>query len=123
VAGTLLGSVSTRVLHRAACSVFVARRSRAGSWSPRTIVVGSDGSEQAEAALEAARELESRFGAELQVVTASDPRPAHGLLEAAATADLIAVGARGRAGVLGLGSVAERVAHGAHCSVLVVRDT
>ncbi len=39
-------------------------------------------------------------------------------------ADLIAVGTRGLTGIkhVLMGSVAERVAHTAHCSVLVVRD-
>jgi len=119
-AGILLGSVATRVLHRAPCSVLVARRPAAGLWSPRRIVVGVDDSAQAEAALRVARDLESRFGAELQSVTVADARPAHALVEAASNADLLMVGAaRARRG---LGSVAERVAHDAHCSVLTVRN-
>jgi nucleotide-binding universal stress UspA family protein len=119
-AGMLLGSVATRVLHRAPCSVLVARRRPAGDWSPRTILVGVDESAQAEAALRVARELESRFGAELNVVTVPEGRAAHALVEAAADADLLTVGAaRTHAR---LGSVAERVAHDAHCSVLVVRN-
>jgi nucleotide-binding universal stress UspA family protein len=121
-AGILLGSVATRVLHRASCSVLVARRPAAGSWSPRTIVVGVDGSPQAEAALRSGRELELRFGSELRVATVADGRPAHALVEAAGDADLLAVAARARGGRRGLGSVAERVAHDARCSVLVVRD-
>jgi nucleotide-binding universal stress UspA family protein len=51
-----------------------------------------------------------------------DARPAHALVEAAGDADLLAVGARARGDLGGLGSVAERVAHDAHCSVLVIRD-
>jgi nucleotide-binding universal stress UspA family protein len=104
-AGILLGSVATRVLHRASSSVLVARRSAAGSWFPRTIVVGVDGSTQAEAALREARGLESRFGAELEVVTAADARPAHALVEAASSAVLLGVGAHAGSGGFGLGSV------------------
>ena len=122
-AGILLGSVATRMLHRAPCSVLVARRPAAGEWSPRAIVVGVDGSPAAEAALRACRELESRFGAELRVLTIPERRPAHALTEAAAEADLLAVGSRSTHRGLGLGSVSEHVAHHARCSVLVVRES
>jgi nucleotide-binding universal stress UspA family protein len=121
-AGVLLGSVATRVLHQAPCSVFVARGRGTGSWSPRTIVVGVDGSPAADAALRAGRELEERFGSDLTPLTVAGRRPAHELVEAAAEADLIAVGSRAERRALGLGSVAERVAHHAGCSVLVVRE-
>lgn len=121
-AGVLLGSVATLVLHRAPCSVLVARRPPAGEWSPRTIVVGVDGSAEAEAALRACRELEARFGAELRVLTIAERRPAHALVEAATEADLLAVGSRSARRGLGLGSVSEHVAHNARCSVLVVRE-
>lgn len=121
VAGIALGSVATRVLHRAPCSVLVARRAAAGDWAPRTIVAGVDGSAEAEAALAAARGLESRFGAALRVLTVEHGRAAHGLVEAARDADLLVVGSRGMHGARALGSVSERVAHEAPCSVLVVR--
>lgn len=120
-AGMLLGSVATRMLHRAPCSVLVARQSAAGTWSPRTIVAGVDGSPAAEAALRACHELESRFGAELRVLTIADRRPAHALVEAAAEADLLALGSSAHRR-LGLGSVSDHVAHHARCSVLVVRE-
>ena len=119
--GILLGSVTTRVVHRAPCSVLVARGRAGASWSPRTIVVGMDGSPAAEAALAACRELESRFDSEVRVVTSEGHRPAHELVEASAGADLIAVGARAKPPWDGLGSVSERVAHHAGCSVLIVR--
>ncbi len=120
--GILLGSVATRLLHRAPCSVLVARRAT-GEWSPRTIVVGVDGSAAADAALRACRVLETRFGAELRVVTIAEGKPAPALIEAAAEADLLAVGGSGAHRGLHLGSVSERVAHEARCSVLVVRDS
>lgn len=121
MAGIALGSVATRILHRAPCSVLVARRGAADGWSPRTIVAGVDGSAEAEAALTAARGLESRFEASLRIVTVEHGRAAHGLVEAAADADLVVLGSRGMHGARALGSVSERVAHEAPCSVLVVR--
>jgi nucleotide-binding universal stress UspA family protein len=45
------------------------------------------------------------------------------LVAAAEDADLIVVGSRGLHGIASLGSVSERVAHHARCSVLVVRGT
>jgi len=119
--GIALGSVATRVLHRAPCSVLVARRPPHGDWAPRTIVVGADGSPEADAALRSARELAARLGATVEALTIETGRVAHGLVEAAADAELLVVGSRGSHGARSLGSVSERVAHEAHCSVLVVR--
>ena len=121
--GALLGSVATKVLHRAPCSVLVTRGHAEGSWSPGKIVVGVDESPAAEAALRACRALESRFGSEVTPLTVAGRRPGHGLVEAAAEADLLAVGNRADRRPFGLGSVAENVAHHARCSVLVVRET
>jgi len=121
-AGVLLGSVATRVVHRAPCSVLIARGRPGSTWSPRTIVVGVDASPAADAALRACRELEARFGSEVRALTIDGHRPAHELVEAGVDADLIAVGSRTTRGAHGLGSVSERVAHHAGCSVLVVRE-
>jgi nucleotide-binding universal stress UspA family protein len=121
MAGIALGSVATRMLHRAACSVLVARRPPAGDWGPRAILVGVDGSPAADAALDAGRTLASRLGATVEALTIAGGRVAHGLVEAAAAADLLVVGSRGTHGARSLGSVSERVAHEAPCSVLVVR--
>jgi nucleotide-binding universal stress UspA family protein len=48
--------------------------------------------------------------------------PATALVAAAAEADLLVVGSRGLHGLKALGSVSERVAHRARCSVLIVRS-
>ena len=50
-------------------------------------------------------------------------RKALDVLEVASeTADLIVVGSRGLRGLRALGSLSERIAHEARCSVLVVRS-
>lgn len=121
VAGIALGSVASRMLHRAPCSVLVARGGTPGTWAPRRIVVGVDGSAEADAALAVARELESRFEASARVLRVDAGRPATALTDAASDADLLVVGSRGVHGARALGSVSERVAHDAPCSVLVVR--
>jgi nucleotide-binding universal stress UspA family protein len=48
-------------------------------------------------------------------------KPVGALLEASEQADLVVLGSRGLHGLRALGSVSERVAHEASCSVLVVR--
>ena len=47
--------------------------------------------------------------------------PVAALLAASAESDLLVVGSRGLHGLRALGSVSERIAHRARCSVLVVR--
>jgi len=138
--GIALGAVSTRLLHDAPCSVLVVRGTIGDRW-PRRIVVGVDGSEQSTAALEAARGIRQRFGAELRVLVGTDDdqidldaarltapeceeheaRALDMLNVASETADLIVVGSRGLRGLRALGSLSERIAHEARCSVLVVR--
>jgi hypothetical protein len=53
----------------------------------------------------------------------TDTYPVRAFVEAATPEDLIVVGSRGLHGPRALGSVSERVAHRAPCSVLVVRPT
>jgi nucleotide-binding universal stress UspA family protein len=120
VPGILFDYVSTTMLHEAPTAVLVAREPPDADAFPREIVVGDDGSQHAAAARAAADELVARLGASLTRVTA-DEHPVEALLEAAADADLLVVGSRGVHGVRALGSVSERVAHRAECSVLVVR--
>jgi len=140
-AGTLIGSVATRALHEAPCSVFVARIAER-PW-PRSIVVGIDGSDASFAASVVAHHVATRTGSSVRLLAArgaspvdiatdaltkfgydlafSDKKPVPALLEAAREADLLIVGSRGVTGLRALGSVSERVAHRAQCSLLVVR--
>jgi nucleotide-binding universal stress UspA family protein len=139
--GIALGSVATGMLHRAPCSVLIARPARSEWPFPSSILVGVDGSPSSLHAAEVARLLTDRFEAELVIVTAtgghsvdlnavhalspyviSDPgKPVEALVELAEEADLLVVGSRGLHGLRSLGSVSERVGHRAPCSVLVVR--
>lgn len=140
-AGIVLGSTPTELVHKAPCSVLIARA--VGAPAPRRIVVGVDGSPESGAAYAIARQLARRFSAELWPVVAHGGKgadkhrvemivdrryeelqdePVRALVAAAADADLVVVGSRGLHGLKALGSVSERVAHQAHASVLVVRD-
>jgi nucleotide-binding universal stress UspA family protein len=136
-----IGGVTGGMLHSAPCSVLVARPPAAEALFPNAIVAGSDGSPEAEAGLAVAEHLAQRFGAPLRVVTAVrgkhvdverarlraplletiDEHPVDTLVEESRNADLLVVGSRGLHGLRALGSVSERVAHRARCSVLVVR--
>lgn len=117
-----LGGVAVRLLHRAGCSLHVARAPAGGRWSPQTIVVGADGSPPSDAAVAVARELGARLGAEVEELTVEHHRAGHSLVEAADGADLLVVGRRGSHRAHLLGSVSHHVARTARCSVLVVRD-
>jgi nucleotide-binding universal stress UspA family protein len=55
-------------------------------------------------------------------VTLRGEKPLQALIAAAERADLVVVGSRGLRGLRSIGSVSERVAHRASCSVLVVRE-
>jgi nucleotide-binding universal stress UspA family protein len=139
--GIVMGSTVTEVVHKARCSVLVART--AGAEFPRRIVVGVDGSPESAAAYETARRLAGRFTADLWPVVAHGGKgadnavvrtivdgrqedlsddPVAALVAAAADADLVVVGSRGLQGLGSLGSVSERVAHQARASVLIVRE-
>ena len=68
LAGILVGSTATELLHSAPCSVLVARP--AGTKFPQRIVVGVDGSAESAAAYATARSLAERFGARVWPVVA-----------------------------------------------------
>ena len=139
--GILLGDTGTELVHDAACSILLACPAQAGPWRPRRIVAGLDSSAHALAALRIADELAGRFGGTVEAVSATggktierdgawsdrvdtwDPaQPVTALVERSRTVDLVVVGSRGLHGVGALGSVSERVAHEAHCTVLIVQD-
>ena len=137
----VLGGVGGELLHQARCSVLVARPVPSEANFPRSIVVGIDGSEPAGFAYDVAAQLATRFHSEIRVMVADGGKhvdleeilrrhpgvevvagaPVEALVESAACADLLVVGSRGLHGLRALGSVSERVAHEAACSVLVVR--
>ena len=105
-------------------------------------MAGVDGSRESLEALAVARGLADERQGKLDAIVADAGKPldidalvpvvgeirwAHthpvdALVEASTTADLVVVGSRGLHGLASLGSVSERVAHQATCSVLVVRE-
>jgi nucleotide-binding universal stress UspA family protein len=139
--GIALGSVPTMLVHSAPCSVLVARRRPGQEDLPRSIVVGVDGSEESALAAAVAFALGARLGVEVWPIAArggkdfdlaavnitvsgalvEEAHPVDALVAGAVGADLLVVGSRGLRGARALGSVSERVAHKAPCSVLVVR--
>jgi nucleotide-binding universal stress UspA family protein len=140
--GIMLGDTGTGLVHDAACSVLLAYPTEDGPWRPRKIVVGFDSSTYALAALRTAEELANAHGGTVEVVAATGGKtiesdaawgervdtwePAHpvaALVERSRTVDLVVVGSRGVHGIRAIGSVSERVAHQAHCTVLVVHDS
>ena len=139
--GIVLGDTVTELVHDGTCSVLLARPRATGEWKPETVVVGLDGSPFALAALETADEIAARLGAVVESVSATwggrnrpdaawagrvdswDPaHPVAALVERSRKTDLVVVGSRGLHGIRAIGSVSERVAHQASCSVLVVHD-
>jgi len=120
--GIMLGGTSTELLHDGRCSLLLARPSRDGTWSPRRVVAASDGSDAARLALETAEDIRTRLGASVDIV-AEARHPAAELVDLSPEVDLLVLGSRGLHGVRAIGSVSERVAHHAKCSVLVVHPT
>ena len=137
----VFGGTGGELLHKAPCSICIARAPVVPALFPKAIVVGVDGSPQSEKAVGVARYLSARFDASLTVVSALggkdvdreraaslatvevDDHPVAALVAASRNADMLVVGSRGLHGWKALGSVSERVAHKAECSVLVVRGS
>jgi nucleotide-binding universal stress UspA family protein len=151
--GIAFGSTASAALHRATVPVLVARRPPDGVAFPARILVATDGSDEAERAIEATARIGHLAQAQVYVLSVGfgrdgDPRhvaveltdltaalgreptvvreagdPSERILALAASerVALVAVGSRGLTGVRALGSVSERVAHRAPCSVLVAR--
>jgi nucleotide-binding universal stress UspA family protein len=137
----MIGGVAGELLHNAPCSMCIARPPVAEGLFPRAIVAGVDGSAESEAAVATGRYLAERFAAPLTLVSALggkdvdrhrardlgaievEGHPVEALVEASKDADILVVGSRGLHGLKALGSVSERVAHHANCSVLVVRGS
>ena len=138
--GFVAGSTATHLIHKAPCSVLLARP--AGRRFPQRVVVGLDGSPASALAYRTGRRSADRFGCELRAVVAVDGdgvnlpeivrltgdryeqlpgEPVEALVAASVDVDLLVVGSRGLRGVRALGSVSERVAHRARCSTLIVR--
>jgi nucleotide-binding universal stress UspA family protein len=151
--GIALGGTASVAVHRATVPVLVARRPPQGVAFPERILVATDGSPDAERAVELAARIGDRNGARVYLLSVDparhgDPKriavhtaqliaalgvepttlrlsghAAERILETAAaeSVSLVALGSRGLAGVRALGSVSERVAHRARCSLLVAR--
>ncbi|HZO63138.1 MAG TPA: universal stress protein [Gaiellaceae bacterium] len=137
----LIGGVVGELLHTPVCSVLVARPAGDPDAFPRSVAVGFDGSPAAGCALDTGEHLAATLRIPLRVITATpaedldlepirqrypsveeiDGHPVDALVGASEQTDLLVVGSRGLSGLRALGSVSERVAHEAACSVLVVR--
>lgn len=143
--GIIDGEPATWLMHESSRPLLLARGDVAAAAAfPRIVAVGVDGSAPSRLAAETAGDIAARRGAELRVVVAGGRRgaragaagalrerlPPHEVVEDGRSAvhaltdtgaDLVVVGSRGLHGLRALGSVSERVAHGAGGSVLVVR--
>jgi nucleotide-binding universal stress UspA family protein len=151
--GIALGGTASVAVHRAEVPVLVARRPPEGVAFPERILVATDGSSDAQRAVELAARIGDRHSARVYLLSVDpaqhgDPKriavhaaeltaalgvepttlglsghAAERILETAAaeSVSLVALGSRGLTGVRALGSVSERVAHRARCSVLVAR--
>lgn len=149
--GILSGSIASFAAHRAPGPVLLARGTDEEEPFPRRIVVASDGSDEAQLALDAAADLASgrfavvtlahvdghamdkrlaeqaigmrdRIGVAPEVVALTGaPHEALATFARESGADLLVTGSRGLRGLRALASTSERAAHEARTSVLIVR--
>jgi nucleotide-binding universal stress UspA family protein len=152
--GVFFGSVASGLVHRADVPVLVARPAPSGADFPVEIVVATDGSHGAAAAVGLGAAIARARGAHVTLLhvadgdsaeireelaheaaelfeavgrgpavcdSTGDPHAEISRIAGQLRADLVVVGSRGLGGVKALGSVSERVAHEAPCSVLVAR--
>jgi len=124
LSGVITGSVATALAHHAPCPVLIGRESQ-GSGAAGPILHATDGSEDSAVAGALAGRIATRAGLELRSLSVGegDGDVAEQITDAANEmgAALLVVGARGHTGLRSLGSVSEKVAHRAPCSVLIVR--
>lgn len=150
-AGVMFGSVATAMVHYAPCCVLVARPADQEPTQPVILHAGDGSADSLDAARVAGRiagrlgasvvtlnvgeglDRDAAIAAEAAaLIEAGGPEPVvrleagsphRRIVEVAGELDasLVVVGSRGRTGLKALGSVSERVAHRASCSVLVVR--
>ena len=150
-AGVVLASVATAMTHHAPCSALIARRTGAQSFPASILHAGDGSPDSSDAARVAGRiaarhgaklvtvhvgEGEDQGGAiaeeAVPLLESSGNKPEarveqgsphQRIVEVANEigASLVVVGSRGVGGLKLLGSVSERVAHQASCSVLIVR--
>ena len=121
----LVGSTAIHLLVDAPCPIAVAPRGwgRSAPAGLKRLGVGLDGCPDCEGALAEAQDLADRLGAGLEPLRVADQRrAADELAEASHDLDLLVVGCRTCAGVLGhpLHSVSRRLIRQAACPVVVV---
>jgi nucleotide-binding universal stress UspA family protein len=120
---TMLGGQTLAALNGSSCAVGIAPRGY-GMAEPRihTVGVGDAGTAESALAIDTARELAERHGAQLEIRAVTDGDPAEELAAMAEHLDLLVVGSRayGPSGRLLSGRTSTQLARRAPCPLLVV---